>query len=187
MDIKIKFGNGNIINVDDEVFKIRKSSTDETVTIPLEEITKVKILDDDELIIFLKDDEKIECGIFDEKYLKKLSHFYELINKEKYNLPKKNFDSLYAFLLHFLRLISISLFFASLVRKNYIATAISVGLIVISSLLISSLLAKDSQGVDPNRFDFWGEIFLTGNGAIVYVTIGFVLLIFFGIFVGILK
>lgn len=186
MDIKIKFGNGNIINVDDRVFKIRKSSTDETVTIPLEEISKVEILDDDELIVF-KDDEKIECGIFDEKHLKKLSHFYELINKEKYNLPKKNFNSIYAFLLHFLRLISISLFFASLVRKNYIFTAISIGLIVISSFLISSLLAKDSRSADPTRFDFWGDIFLTGNGAIVYVTIGFVLLIFFGIFVGILK
>ncbi len=186
MDIKIKFGNGNIINVDDEVFKIRKSSTDETVTIPLEEISKVEILDDDELIVF-KDDEKIECGIFDEKHLRKLSHFYELINKEKYNLPKKNFNSIYAFLLHFLRLISISLFFASLVRKNYIFTAISIGLIVISSLLISSLLAKDSRSVDPTRFDFWGDIFLTGNGALVYVVVGFILLVFFGIFVGIMK
>lgn len=186
MDIKIKFGNGNIINVDDQVFKIKRSDADETVTIPLEEITKVEILDDDELIVF-KDDEKIECGIFNEKHLKKLSHFYELINKEKYSLPKKNFNSIYAFLLHFLRLISVSLFFASLVRKNYIFTAVSVGLIVISSILIFSLLDKDSRSVDPNRFDFWGEIFLTGNGAIVYVTIGFVLLIFFGIFVGILK
>ena len=186
MDIKIKFGNGNIINVDDEVFKIRKSSTDETVTIPLEEISKVEILDDDELIVF-KDDEKIECGIFDEKHLRKLAHFYEFINKEKYNLPKKNFNSIYAFLLHFLRLISVSLFFASLVRKNYIFTAVSVGLIIISSFLISSLLAKDSRSADPTRFDFWGDIFLTGNGAIVYVTIGFVLLIFFGIFVGIMK
>ena len=186
MDIKIKFGNGNIINVDDRVFKIRKSSTDETVAIPLEEISKVEILDDDELIVF-KDDEKIECGIFDEKHLRKLAHFYEFINKEKYNLPKKNFNSIYAFLLHFLRLISVSLFFASLVRKNYIFTAISVGLIIISSFLISSLLAKDSRSADPTRFDFWGDIFLTGNGAIVYVTIGFVLLIFFGIFVGIIK
>lgn len=186
MDIKIKFGNGNIINVDDRVFKIRKSSTDETVTIPLEEISKVEILDDDELIVF-KDDEKIECGIFDEKHLRKLAHFYEFINKEKYNLPKKNFNSIYAFLLHFLRLISVSLFFASLVRKNYIFTAVSVGLIIISSFLISSLLAKDSRSADPTRFDFWGDIFLTGNGAIVYVTIGFVLLIFFGIFVGIMK
>ena len=186
MDIKIKFGNGNIINVDDQIFKIRKSGAEETITIPLEEITKVEILDDDELIIF-KDGEKIECGVFDEKHLKKLSHFYELINKEKYNLPKKNFNSVYAFLLHFLRLISVSLFFASLVRKNYIVTAVSVGLIIISSILISSLLAKDSKSADPNRFDFWGDIFLTGNGAIVYVTIGFVLLAFFGIFVGILK
>lgn len=186
MDIKIKFGNGNIINVDNQVFKIRRSGADETITIPLEKITKVDILDDDELIVF-KDDEKIECGIFDEKNLKKLSHFYELINKEKYNLPKKNFNSIYTFLLHFLRLISISLFFASLVRKNYIFTAVSIGLIVISSILISSLLDKDSRSVDPNRFDFWGDIFLTGNGAIVYITIGFVLLIFFGIFVGILK
>lgn len=186
MDIKIKFGNGNIINVDDRVFKIRKSNADETVTIPLEEITKVEILDDDELIVF-KDDEKIECGIFDEKHLKKLSRFYELVNKEKYNLPKKNFNSVYAFLLHFLRLISVSLFFASLVRKNYIFTAVSVGLIVISSLLISSVLAKDYRSVDPNRFDFWGDIFLTGNGALVYVVIGFILLIFFGIFLGIMK
>lgn len=186
MDIKIKFGNGNIINVDDQVFKIRRSDADETIAIPLEKITKVEILDDDELIVF-KDDEKIECGIFDEKHLKELSHFYELINKEKYNLPKKNFNSIYAFLLHFLRLISISLFFASLVRKNYIATAVSVGLIVISSFLISSLLDKDSRSVDPTRFDFWGDIFLTGNGALVYVTIGFILLIFFGIFLGIMK
>lgn len=186
MDIKIKFGNGNIINVDDRVFKIRKSSTDETVAIPLEEISKVEILDDDELIVF-KDDEKIECGIFDEKHLRKLAHFYEFINKEKYNLPKKNFNSIYAFLLHFLRLISISLFFASLVRKNYIFTAISIGLIVISSLLISSLLAKDSRSVDPTRFDFWGDIFLTGNGALVYVVVGFILLVFFGIFLGIIK
>lgn len=186
MDIKIKFGNGNIINIDDQVFKIRRSGTDETVTIPLEKITKVEILDDDELNVF-KNDEKIECGIFDDKHLKKLSHFYELVNKEKYDLPKKNFTSIYAFLLHFLRLISISLFFASLVRKNYIFTAVSIGLIVISSLLISSLLDKDSRSADPNRFDFWGDIFLTGNGALVYVTIGFVLLIFFGIFVGIIK
>lgn len=59
MDIKIKFGNGNIINVDDQVFKIRRSGADETITIPLKEITKVEILDDDELIVF-KDDEKIE-------------------------------------------------------------------------------------------------------------------------------
>lgn len=186
MDIKIKFGNGNIINVDDQVFKIRKSDTEETIAIPLEEINKVEILDDDELIIF-KYDEKIECGIFDEKHLKKLSHFYELINKEKYNLPKKNFDSVYAFFLHFLRLISVSLFLASLVRKNYIVSAVSIGLIVISSILISSLIARDSRSVDPSKFDFWGEIFLTGNGAIVYLTIGFVLLVFFGIFVGILK
>lgn len=186
MDIKIKFGNGNIINVDDQIFKIRRSGTAETVTIPLEEITEVEILDDDELIVF-KDDEKIECGIFGEKHLKKLAHFYELINKEKYNLPKKNFNSVYAFLLHFLRLISISLFFASLVRKNYIFTAVSVGLIIISSFLISSLLDKDSKSADPNRFDFWGDIFLTGNGAIVYVIIGFILLVFFGIFVGIMK
>ncbi len=186
MDIKIKFGNGNIINVDDRVFKIRRSNADETITIPLEEITKVEILDDDELIVF-KDDEKIECGIFDEKHLKKLAHFYELINKEKYNLPKKNFNSIYAFLLHFLRLISISLFFASLVRKNYIFTAVSVGIIIISSLLISSLLAKDSRSIDPTRFDFWGDVFLTGNGVMVYATIGSILLIFFGIFVGILK
>ena len=186
MDIKIKFGNGNIINVDDQVFKIRRSGTEETISIPLEEITKVEILDDDELIVF-KDDEKIECGIFDEKHLKKLAHFYELINKEKYSLPKKNFNSSYAFLLHFLRLISISLFFASLVRKNYIFTAVSVGLIIVSSILISSLLEKDSRSIDPTRFDFWGDIFLTGNGAIVYVIIGFILLIFFGIFVGILK
>lgn len=186
MDIKIKFGNGNIINVNDLVFKIRRYGTDETVTIPLEKITKVEILDDDELIVF-KDGEKIECGIFDEKHLKKLSHFYELINKEKYDLPKKSFNSVYAFLLHFLRLISVSLFFASLVRKNYIFTAISVGFIVISSLLISSLLAKDSKSADPNRFDFWGDIFLTGNGALVYVVIGFILLIFFGIFLGIMK
>lgn len=186
MDIKIKFGNGNIINVDDQVFKIRKSGTDETTTIPIEEITKVEILDDDELIVF-KDNEKIECGIFDEKHLKKFAHFYELVNKEKYNLPKKNFNSIYAFLLHFLRLISVSLFFASLVRKNYIVMAVSVGLIIVSSLLISSLLAKDSRSVDPNRFDFWGDIFLTGNGAIVYVIIGFILLVFFGIFVGIMK
>lgn len=185
MDIKIKFGNGNIINVDDQVFKIKRSDADETVTIPLEEITKVEILDDDELIVF-KDDEKIECGIFNEKHLKKLSHFYELINKEKYSLPKKNFNSIYAFLLHFLRLISVSLFFASLVRKNYIFTAVSVGLIVISSILIFSLLDKDSRSVDPNRFDFWGDIFLTGNGAIVYVVIGFILLTFFGIFLGIM-
>lgn len=186
MDIKIKFGNGNIINVDDRVFKIRKSNADETVTIPLEEITKVEILDDDELIVF-KDDEKIECGIFDEKHLKKLSHFYELINKEKYNLPKKNFNSVYAFLLHFLRLISASLFLASLVRKNYIFATVSVVLIIISSFLISSLIDKDSRSVDPTKFDFWGDIFLTGNGALVYVVIGFILLIFFGIFLGIMK
>lgn len=186
MDIKIKFGNGNIINVNDLVFKIRRYGTDETVTIPLEEITKVEILDDDELIVF-KDDEKIECGVFDKKHLKKLSHFYELINKEKYDLPKKNFYSVYAFLLHFLRLISVSLFFASLIRKNYIFTAVSICLIVISSLLISSLLAKDYRSSDPNRFDFWGDIFLTGNGALVYVVVGFILLVFFGIFLGIIK
>lgn len=186
MDIKIKFGNGNIINVDDLVFKIRRYGTDETVTIPLEDITKVEILDDDELIVF-KDGEKIECGIFDEKHLKKLSHFYELVNKEKYNLPKKNFNSVYAFFLHFLRVISVSLFFASLVRKNYIFIAVSVALIIISSFLISSLIDKDSRSVDPTKFDFWGDIFLTGNGALVYVVIGFILLIFFGIFLGIMK
>lgn len=183
--IKLKNSKGDIINIFDTYIK-RKIHNSDTEQISIDEISKVEILDQDELVLYKDDEVYFDCVLQKPRtVIKDLAILYEKINGIKYDIPKVNKKSYFIFALSIFRFLLISFSLATVIKKHYILLILALILILIVTIIIKSL-TKDDKITDVKNFSWFDDFILTGNGNLLYAIIIFGILFFTLLFLSVL-
>lgn len=185
MDIRFKNEKLDIINILDDIIKVKRHGSENVEILEVDKIDKVEILDHDELIIYHEDKEFFR-GVFEKEKLKSLSKFYEKINKEKYDLPGINLDKIIMFSMQAMRFIFVALLCALLI-KNYMKLSIFTTVsIILITIMIKIFEKRFWETKATNKFYWFEDFVLTGNYGILIGLLFTVFGLFFGMFMYIL-
>lgn len=185
MDIRFRSGRGDIVNIDDHVFKVKRYGNDDVEIIDLSKIEKIEILDFDELVVFVAEKEFFR-GVIDKPTYKKLKPFYKLMTGENLEMPKPNLTSIYIISLTILRLIAISFSLATLFKRRWVLLCVGIAFIVGFSVA-KSILDENRVNTDVRKFGIYEDFILTGNAGLLYGFFAFVILLITLFFITILS